>query len=155
MATFPPDGAIRRRADLLTDPAQVVRALTSFTDGVRPVSSSVLSVGSRRRSSDLLGYGALARVEEHAELTRRLKRLAARERLLLLLWYAEGWPVVSIAEHLGISRIHCYRLRNRAIEALTCPTDEPDQRALSAARAKAERIENNAQDAPLGSRSRP
>jgi DNA-directed RNA polymerase specialized sigma subunit len=117
----------------LLDPAHVVRALTSFTDSERPVSSSVLSVGSGRRSSDLLGFGALARVEERAELTRRLKRLPERERLLLLLWYAEGWPAIAIAEHLGISRIHCYRLRNRAIEALTCPTDALDQRAQPSA----------------------
>ncbi len=126
--SLPADGPLRRRSNLLTDQAQVVRALSSFTEGVRPASSSILSIGNRRRSADLLGFGALARVEEHAELTRRLKRLASRERLLLLLWYAEGWPAVAIAEHLGISRIHCYRLRNRAIEALTRSEDRPVQR---------------------------
>jgi len=121
MATSSPELAPQRRSNLLADPAEVVRALGSLADGVRPTSSSVLSARGGHPVSDLMSFGALARVEEHAELARRLKRVTPRERLLLLLWYAEQWPVVSIAEHLGISRAHCYRLRDRALETLVRP----------------------------------
>ena len=71
--------------------------------------------GGRRQSHEVFGYGFLSQIEEQAELERRLAALPARDRLLLLLWYTEGWPVTAIAEHLQISRVHCYRVRDRAI----------------------------------------
>jgi DNA-directed RNA polymerase specialized sigma24 family protein len=72
----------------------------------------------RTRVAGPFGFGFVSRIEEHAELVQKLRRLTPRERLLLLLWYTEQWPVTKIAERLGISRVHCYRVRDRALRAM-------------------------------------
>lgn len=111
-----PDPIKRQHPELLSDRGQVIDALARFHDGHPPRTGSLMSVGGgRRQSHEVFGYGFLSQIEEQAELERRLAALPARDRLLLLLWYTEGWPVTAIAEHLQISRVHCYRVRDRAI----------------------------------------
>jgi DNA-directed RNA polymerase specialized sigma24 family protein len=78
--------------------------------------------GTPPRSRDPFHPGVIAGLEERAELARRLRRISDRDRLLVFLWYVEGWPVPDIAAHLGISRVHCYRVRDRALGAML---DEP------------------------------
>lgn len=73
--------------------------------------------------SDHPGFRFIGHMEEHDELTRRLRRLNERDRLLLFLWYVEEWPVSEIAERLQISRVHCYRVRDRALDRLTEPEE--------------------------------
>ncbi|HEY8201643.1 MAG TPA: hypothetical protein VII47_09840, partial [Actinomycetota bacterium] len=41
-----------------------------------------------------------------------------RERLLLVLWYVSDMPPTVIARQLNVSRVHCYRLRDKALRAL-------------------------------------
>ena len=80
----------------------------------------MLFAGGKPRGDDPDPFlpGFLSDLDERVELTRRLKRLPDRERLLLFLWYIEGAPVTSISRTLGLSRAHCYRLRNQALRTL-------------------------------------
>jgi len=121
MAASPVDPGSERRPRALTDPGSVIRALANYHGSFEPRSGSLMLVSQtgRRATTDGYGYAFLARVEEHEELVRRLRRLEPRERLLLLLWYSEGWAVTDIAARLQISRVHCYRLRDRALDRLT------------------------------------
>lgn len=98
----------------------VIRALTSFGDRLDTRSGSIMFlVGSRSTPRDPFHFAFLGRVEDRGELIRRLQLIEPRERLLLFLWYVAGWPVASIAERLGISRVHCYRLRASALRRMT------------------------------------
>jgi len=111
-------------APRLSSEDAVIRALEHFDDVVTAPTSSVLEISHRgRRSHDAFGSCFLHRIDEHEELVRRMRRLGERERLLLVLWYSQGWPVTHIAARLQVSRVHCYRLRDRALTALTRPLD--------------------------------
>ena len=100
--------------------SEVVRALSRMYDRVETKSGSIVFVGrSTKRGGSPPGYGLLNDVEERARLVRGLQVLPERDRLLLFLWYVEEWPVVRIAEYLKLSRVHCYRLRDRALDRLT------------------------------------
>jgi DNA-directed RNA polymerase specialized sigma24 family protein len=99
--------------------SDVVRALGRYGDEAGPRTGSVMFVGGAPpRSRDPFHPGVIAGMEERAELARRLRRLDDRDRLLVFLWYVRGWPVPNIAAHLGISRVHCYRVRDRALRAM-------------------------------------
>ncbi len=127
MPASPVDPGPDRRPGVLADPASVIRALEGYHGAFAPRSGSLMLVSptGRRAVTDGYGYAFLRHVEEHEELVRRLRLLEPRERLLLLLWYAEGWAVTDIAARLQISRVHCYRLRDRALDRLTTPIDDP------------------------------
>lgn len=64
------------------------------------------------------GRGFLTGLDERSELARLLDALDPRERRLLVLWFVEGYPVSAIARALGISRVHCYRLKDRALRQM-------------------------------------
>jgi len=101
------------------DRSDLVRALARYGDEAGPRTGSVMFVGGAPpRSHDPFHPGVIAGMEERAELARRLRRLNERDRLLVFLWYVEGWSVPNIAAHLGISRVHCYRVRDRALGAM-------------------------------------
>jgi DNA-directed RNA polymerase specialized sigma subunit len=55
-----------------------------------------------------------------------LRALDERERRLLILWHVIGHPVAHIARMLGISRVHCYRLQNQALQDMLDPIHEPE-----------------------------
>lgn len=96
----------------------VVRGLITYTDWWQPATSSVMSVGAARRSSSLtdgIGTGLLDRLDERAELRRRMLALGESERRLLYLWYVAQLPAARIAQLLGISRRQCFRRRASAI----------------------------------------
>jgi DNA-directed RNA polymerase specialized sigma subunit len=96
---------------------EVVSALARYHDQTRN-SPSLMRIDRDRTVAGPFGFGFVSRIEEHAELVNKLRRLTPRERLLLLLWYTEQWPVTKIAERLEISRVHCYRVRDRALRAM-------------------------------------
>jgi len=104
----------------LSDVAGVVGALVRFGHSTGPRTRSVVFAGGKPPGDDPDPFlpGFLSDLDERTELTRRLKRLPDRERLLLFLWYIEGTPVTSISGTLGLSRAHCYRLRNQALRTL-------------------------------------
>ncbi len=74
--------------------------------------------GARDPEEEPFGPGFLTRFEERTEVDRLLQDLDPRDRQLLTLWYVEGHPVTTIARRLGISRVHCYRLRDRALRQM-------------------------------------
>lgn len=118
----------RERYDPSFSEFRVVRALASCRVSGDLRSRSILFlVGSRSSPRDPFHPDFLRGVDERAELVKRLRLIDPRERLLLFLWYAAGWPVTSIAAHLGISRVHCYRLRNRAIRRMTADDAAGDE----------------------------
>lgn len=108
---------------MLEDASEVIRALIFFRDVFDPASGSVMQLGSH---SDPIGRdpfraGFLARIEEREELIRRLRRLDPRKRQIVCLWYMADLSAVDIARRVGVSRMHCYRLRGRALAELTRP----------------------------------
>jgi DNA-directed RNA polymerase specialized sigma subunit len=68
--------------------------------------------------SDGLREGLLDRLEERAELRRRMQGLEDPDRRLLYLWYVVQLPATEIAGELGISRRQCFRRRSKAIKRL-------------------------------------
>ncbi|MGZ8594396.1 MAG: sigma factor-like helix-turn-helix DNA-binding protein, partial [Actinomycetota bacterium] len=106
---------------LLRDTDDVIRALARFNDPTAARSTSLMMVPrhQRRGAGDAYGFASLSWIEEHAELVRRLRGLDRREREMLLLCYTEDRSVAEVAELLGISRVHGYRLRRRALERMT------------------------------------
>ena len=132
-------GVMVAREEVLThrrarfpDPSDLVRALARYGDEAGPRTGSVMFVGGAPpRSRDPFHPGVIAGLEERAELGRRLRRLGDRDRLLLFLWYIQGWSVPDIAARIGISRVHCYRVRDRALRAMLDDAD-PKQRRHAA-----------------------
>ena len=106
---------------MLDEIADVIHALVRYEDVFDPKSSSILIANGGHGGFDREPFrgNLLTRLEERAELRRRLARLGDRERELLYLWYVASWPAVKIARRLGISRVHCYRLRKRALDQMT------------------------------------
>lgn len=105
------------------------RALAQLGEAPGPAGGSLVRLRERRHRIPREPFrpGFLSGIEERAEVVRRLRALEPRERLLLYLWYAEGRAVTEIAGRLGVSRVHCYRLRDRALAALAAAglDDEP------------------------------
>ncbi|MEX0817902.1 MAG: hypothetical protein WD027_10675 [Gaiellales bacterium] len=105
----------------LDTPAEVIRSLVTYTDWWQPSTSSVIQVGPARREksyTDGLAPGLLGSLDERAELCRRVQQIAARDRLLLFLWYIRQLPVDEIAPLVKISRRQCFRRRASAIRAI-------------------------------------
>jgi len=101
--------------------AEVVWGLLTYTDWWQPSTSSVLQVGGARRSSaisDGVRSGLLDRLDERAELRRRMQLLHESDRRLLYLWYVVQLPAREIAMALGISRRQCFRRRASAIKCI-------------------------------------
>jgi DNA-directed RNA polymerase specialized sigma subunit len=108
--------------------SDVVRGLITYTDWWQPTTSSVLQVGAARRSSELtdgIGIGLLDRLDERAELRRRMQDLREADRRLLYLWYVAQLPATRIAQLLGISRRQCFRRRASAIQRIVEVGDGP------------------------------
>ena len=106
---------------MLETPLAVAVALRNYGEVFDPRTGSVIGVsrGAWDWSGDPFRSGFLGAVEERAELVRRMMgRLQPRERLLLVLWYVSDLQPTVIARQLQVSRVHCYRLRDKALRAL-------------------------------------
>lgn len=106
---------------MLDSPREVVRCLVTYADWWQPATSSVLQVGAARRRGDLsdgMRAGVLNTLDERSELSRRVWRLKDRERTLLFFWYVTERPIQEIARAVGVSRRHCFRVRNKAIRKI-------------------------------------
>jgi DNA-directed RNA polymerase specialized sigma subunit len=100
---------------------ELIRALTELNGNVPALrSGSVLGVAKVERGDhyDPFTYGVLGRVDRREELRRRFRSLDARSRAVLFLWFVLDWPVDKIAAQVGVSRSHCYRLREGALRRL-------------------------------------
>jgi DNA-directed RNA polymerase specialized sigma subunit len=107
-------GVRRSRRDL-------IRALSELNGAVPSLrSGSVLAVGGAERGDhyDPFTFGMLGMVDRRDELQRRFRSLDARSRTVLFLWFVLDWPVDMIAAQVGVSRSHCYRLREGALRRL-------------------------------------
>ena len=103
-----------------TTQAQIIEALRLLSAHYDPRTSSLLRIQNKHRDAHpmLFRPGFLSTLEERREVIRRLRLLDERGRTLLVLWFVEGRPVAHIARWLGISRVHCYRLKERALQAM-------------------------------------
>jgi len=113
---------------------QVVRTLKAYREYYHPKSSGVLLVSNRTTDVDADPFrkGFLDTLEARTELLRRLSSLDERERAVLMLWYVMDQPVRSICEQLELSRSHCYRLRDRALQnTLDAVTEHEVQEAYA------------------------
>jgi DNA-directed RNA polymerase specialized sigma24 family protein len=107
---------------VLRTPDRVVRALITYTDWWQPSTSSVMQVGGARRLAkgfvDGIPVGLLSTIDERTELSRRMNDLEERDRTILFLWYVRQLAVADIAEAVGVSRRHCFRLRAAAVRRI-------------------------------------
>jgi DNA-directed RNA polymerase specialized sigma24 family protein len=100
---------------IFRNPHQIAAALRRVSIGYGPQTGSVLSrEGLHDPDADPFARGFIAGLDERAEIGRLMRTLEPRSRRLLAMWFVEGRPVTAIADALGISRVHCYRLRDRA-----------------------------------------
>lgn len=112
---------------LFASRAEVIFALKRYRDMFDPRSGSIIALSRNGYDPEAEPFrvGFLNGIEVRGELLHRMMtRLGPRERLLLLLWYVADLPPGKVARRVGVSRVHCYRLRNQALEALA---DQPPQ----------------------------
>lgn len=106
---------------MLDSPAEVIRALVTYTDWWQPTTTSLMRFGVSRRPGpgiDGLREGLLDTLDERGEMCRRMVQLTEREREVLFLWYVVQSPVNEIARLVGISVRQCFRIRARSITQL-------------------------------------
>lgn len=101
-------------------------ALERIEESGGPRSSWLISVNGTERDPDADPFrpGFLSALEMRTEILALLRRLDERSRRLLLLWFVYGRPVLEIATELRVSRVHCYRLRNQALDEMLRACDE-------------------------------
>jgi DNA-directed RNA polymerase specialized sigma24 family protein len=101
-------------------PTDISAALAASADCYQSPSTSVLRTSRRGRDPHRGPFrpGFLDGLETRTELNRLLAHLDERARQLLLLWFVHERPVTVIADMLRISRMHCYRLRDRALQQM-------------------------------------
>lgn len=105
----------------------VIRALLTYTDWWQPATGSIIEVGAARRDSsagDGIRPGLLETLDGRTELCRRMMLLSDRERHVLFLWYVRQLPAHEIAREVRISRRQCFRIRSKAVQALTDETED-------------------------------
>jgi DNA-directed RNA polymerase specialized sigma24 family protein len=103
-------------ANMFVTGEQIIRALATMPYAYGPKTASLLTgKASRVPNAEPFRRGYLRTFEERRELGRLLRLLDQRSRRLLFLWFVEGRPVAETARLLGISRVHCYRLKDKAL----------------------------------------
>jgi len=104
--------------------AELVYTLQGFLDPIRSHDSTVVPL--RGAPAGALGASPvrLRGFEQRSEMARRFQSLDPRERLVLFRSCVEQIPVAHIAAELGISARYCYKLRNRALDALSDDASE-------------------------------
>jgi DNA-directed RNA polymerase specialized sigma subunit len=99
---------------------QVIAAIERVEQGFEPRTSSLLAIDRSQHDPDGDPFhpGFLSALERRTEVIRLLKAIDPRSRMLLILCFVEGRPMVETAKILKISRVHCYRLRNNALDEM-------------------------------------
>jgi RNA polymerase sigma factor (sigma-70 family) len=100
----------------------VIAVIKILGDYYQPKTSSIISLDTLLNRSNLIDEpfrsGFLERIEERLEIVKRLQALEPLKKKLLFLWYYETKPVTEISKELGISRMHCYRIRKQALSEI-------------------------------------
>jgi DNA-directed RNA polymerase specialized sigma subunit len=98
----------------------IIAALERVQDGAPSRTTSLIELGhgDRDPEADPFRPGYLSSLDVRTELTRLLRHVDDRSRRLLVLWFVHGRPVTQIAAELGISRVHSYRLKNKALDVM-------------------------------------
>lgn len=99
---------------------QVIAAIERVEQGYEPRTSSLLAIDRSPHDPDADPFhpGFLRALEGRREVIRLLRAIDPRSRTLLVLCFVEGRPMAEIARILGISRVHCYRLRSKALDEM-------------------------------------
>lgn len=107
----------------------IVHALERLEEGYGPRTASLVVADRSERDphTDPFHPGFLSSIDRRSELIRLLRDLDERSQRLLLLWFVEGRQVTEIAATLGISRVHCYRLRDKALDRMIRASTEPHE----------------------------
>lgn len=108
--------------NVLATASEVRRAIARLEDFYDPKTGSLI-VLSEATSKDSYRHepfkeGFLDTLDERHEILRRLQQLDERKRQILLLWHLETLPKNEIAERVGVSRMHVYRLHGQAIQEI-------------------------------------
>ncbi len=107
---------------MLRTPREIKRAIRRARDFYDPVTGSIVVLaelpGKGTHSQEPFRRGFLDTLDERHEIIRRLWKLQERERRALIMWYLETRTKQDIAERLGISRMHVYRVCGRAIDKI-------------------------------------
>ena len=99
--------------------ADVEHVLRRFADAYQPRTGSALHAGGTRSTYRFPFRPALLDdLETRSELQTRMSWLDARERAVLVGWYAEGRDARTLARALHFSARHVHRVRSRAIERI-------------------------------------
>jgi len=104
---------------MLDTPEKVINTLKTITDCYCLKSNFIICPKSNKSGSNYrepFCNGFLSEVDKRFELINRLSKLDGRERTTLLLFYTFSKPVDFIADRLGISLRHFYRVKKRALE---------------------------------------
>ena len=107
---------------MLSTPEKVISGLKTLNDCYYLKSKSIVyanhdSLDSKYREPFRKGF--LSEADKRFELIKRLNKLDDRERKILLLFYTFSVPIDHIAEEVGVSRRHCYRIKKKGIENIT------------------------------------
>lgn len=105
---------------MFRDRRHIVHALERLEEGYGPRTASLVVADRIKRDPHKEPFhpGFLSAIDRRSELIRLLRELDERSQRLLLLWFVEARPVTEIAAILRISRVHCYRLRDRALDRM-------------------------------------
>jgi sigma-70-like protein len=100
--------------------SEIISALRRARDFYDPVTTSLMIIRKNNgsRHDEPFRRGFLTTFEERAYLIGLFRVLEDREQTLLLLWFLGGVPVAQIARRLRMSRVHCYRIKERALHKL-------------------------------------
>jgi hypothetical protein len=105
---------------LFETPEEIAHALCVAPSCYHPRTPVLLRIRPHGRhvGREPFGAGFLATIEVRTELRRLLGLLDEPARTVLLMWFVADQSATSIARRLGISRVHCYRIRDKALREM-------------------------------------
>ncbi|RJQ54938.1 MAG: hypothetical protein C4521_03545 [Actinobacteria bacterium] len=107
---------------MLKTAREIKKAIALLEDFYDPVTSSLVLLSPTRskasHATEPFKPGFLDTIDERHEILRRLALLDERKRTILLLWHLETLAKDQIAERVGLSRMHVYRLHGQAIQEI-------------------------------------
>lgn len=107
---------------MLATAREIRRAIARLEDFYDPTTGSIVIIAETRGKDSYrqepFKAGFLDTLDERHEIARRLELVDERKRQILLLWHLETLPKDEIAQRVGVSRMHVYRLHGQAIQEI-------------------------------------